>query len=93
MRVASHKIGIMCRTWRTPGACRVDTRVDAWPFFAIAQETGIEMSHDAARTSVPITFRITMVMKIKDLPTAASFTFEGACATSLPERYAVWNQP
>ena len=36
---------------------------------------------NAARMSVPIAFRITMAMKIKDLPTAASFTFEGACAT------------
>src|SRR5271165_7323518 len=39
-------------------------------------------SLDAARTSVPIAFRTTMGMKIKDLPAAASFTFEGACATA-----------
>ena len=32
----------------------------------------------AARRSVPTAFRTTMVMKIKDLPAAASFTFEGA---------------
>ena len=36
-----------------------------------------------ARRVVPIAFRITMVMKVKDLLSAASLTFEGACATGL----------
>jgi hypothetical protein len=44
------------------------------------------MSVDAARRSVPIPFRITMGMKVKDLPPAASLTFEGACATSAGKR-------
>jgi hypothetical protein len=43
----------------------------------------VHTSVHAARRSVPIAFRTTMVMKIKDLPAAASFTFEGACATGL----------
>ena len=45
------------------------------------KETGVGMSADAARRSVPIAFGKTMAMKVKDLPSAASFTFEGACAT------------
>jgi hypothetical protein len=41
-----------------------------------------EMSLGAARKSVPITAdRVTILMNIKDLPAAASLTFEGACAT------------
>jgi hypothetical protein len=31
-----------------------------------------------------------MVMKIKDLPAAASFTFEGACATGMPVHSLGW---
>ena len=46
-------------------------------------QPGVEMSLDAARTSVPIAFGTTMVMKIKDLPSAASCTFGGAYATRL----------
>jgi hypothetical protein len=38
----------------------------------------VHTSMYAACRSVPIAFRTTMVMKIKDLPAAASFTFEGA---------------
>jgi hypothetical protein len=33
------------------------------PLVSIARETGVEMSLDAARTSVSIAFRITMGMK------------------------------
>src|SRR5271166_4397252 len=43
---------------------------------------GVGTSADAAGKSVPITAdRATILMNIKDLPAAASFTFEGACAT------------
>jgi hypothetical protein len=35
---------------------------------------------DVARKSVPIPFRITMVMKIKDLPTAGVLCFSGVRA-------------
>src|ERR1700683_3863535 len=47
----------------------------------LSKGAGFETSLDAARTSVPIPFRITMGMKVKDLPPAASLTFEGARAT------------
>ena len=46
----------------------------------------IETSPGAARTSVPIAFRLTMVMKIKTLPTAASFTsrVRATCGVIVP---------
>jgi hypothetical protein len=48
----------------------------------LATEPKRSQSVNAARKSVPITAdRATILMNIKDLPAAASFTFEGACAT------------
>ena len=52
---------------------------------ALVRTLGVDTIVDAARMSVPIAFRTTMVMKIKDLPAAVSFTFEGACATNYLE--------
>ena len=47
----------------------------------------VHASVHAPRRSVPIAFRITMVMKVKDLLSAASLTFEGACATGLASTF------
>jgi len=57
----------------------LDVRTGAGLFAHHASCVG--MSADVARKSVSIPFRKTMGMKIKGLPTAASFTFEGACST------------
>jgi putative transposase len=71
---------------RNPVKAGLVSRVEDYPWSSAHPRwsQGVHTSMNAARRGVPIAFRTTMAMNVKDLPAASSFTFEGACATSAP---------